>query len=480
MESYSDSDSKEDSVIEKSDVLLNDSKVQKKEKFKAFCKTQKTICADSSVDDEATEDKSDRVEDADDESEAKFLFEEVLDELKLPASPEDKNQNWVVMKTLKTVTYEKDDGKDSTENSECSGDDNVSTENYLDKPEIIVNFNASSVSHVVQRNESNIEEQENEACINEQNQNTSEDEDSALNLSNQGDGENEDEQSIQRSDTEESDIMVSDLDYYKIRHETEVVEDHQFCVSITDVQLYTNYKNEPISVKRYSVPHINIMKPKDNDTSDEEINCLDSDFMTREEFMDAHRTNYDLPRKQLSLMVSHSFSEKTDDDSDQESTESLKESIDSDSLDELCSEEDEQTFNEIEHSPGCVHSTRVLHSRDCKFMTFIKGLHCNNDEDIIIEKEVGDETDCPSETEKSAAVEMTDTDHTNEEILSDMEDESKKPMIDKQTCTNSELESLVRRETGVMRTSVSNGALSPSSNRAKQSKSRKKRTKKHH
>ena len=478
MESYSDSDSKEDSVIEKSDV--NDSKVQKKEKFKAFCKTQKTICADSSVDDEATENKSDEVADADadNESEAKFLFEEVLDELKLPASAEDKNQNWVVMKTLKTVTYEKDDGKDSTENSECSGDDNVSTENYLDKPEIIVNFNASSVSHVVQRNESNIEEQENETSVIEQNQNTSEDEDSAVNLSNQGDGENEDEQSIQRSDTEESDIMVSDLDYYKIRHETEVVEDHQFCVSITDVQLYTNYKNEPISVKRYSVPHINIMKPKDTDTSDEEISCLDSDFMTREEFMDAHRTNYDLPRKQLSLMVSHSFSEKTDDDSDQESTESLKESIESDSLDELGSEEDEQTFNEIEHSPGCVNRTRVLHSRDCKFMTFIKGLHCNNDEDIIIEKEVGYETDCPSETEKSAAVEMTDTDHTNEEILSD--DESKKPMIDKQTCTDSELESLVRRETGIMRTSVSNGALCPASNRAKQSRSRKKRTKRHH
>ena len=475
MESCSDSDSKEDSVIEKSDV--NDSKVQKKEKFKAFCKTQKTICADSSVDDEATEDKEE-VADADDESEAKFLFEEVLDELKLPASAEDKNQNWVVMKTLKTVTYEKDDGKDSTENSECSGDDNVSTENYLEKPEIIVNFNASSVSHVVQRNESNIEEQENETSINEQNQNTSEDEDSAVNLSNQGDRENEDEQSIQRSDTEESDIMVSDLDYYKIRHETEVVEDHQFCVSITDVQLYTNYKNEPISVKRYSVPHINIMKPKDTDTSDEEISCLDSDFMTREEFMDAHRTNYDLPRKQLSLMVSHSFSEKTDDDSDQESTESLKESIESDSLDELGSEEDEQTFNEIEHSPGCVNRTRVLHSRDCKFMTFIKGLHCNNDEDMIIEKEVGNETDCPSETEKSAAVEMTDTDHTNEEILSD--DESKKPMIDKQTCTDSELESLVRRETGIMRTSVSNGALCPSSNRAKQSRSRKKRTKRHH
>ena len=475
MESYSDSDSKEDSVIEKSDV--NDSKVQKKEKFKAFCKTQKTICADSSVDDEATEDKEE-VADADDESEAKFLFEEVLDELKLPASAEDKNQNWVVMKTLKTVTYEKDDGKDSTENSECSGDDNVSTENYLDKPEIIVNFNASSVSHVVQRNESNIGEQENENSINEQNQNTSEDEDSAVNLSNQGDGENEDEQSIQRSDTEESDIMVSDLDYYKIRHETEVVEDHQFCVSITDVQLSTNYKNEPISVKRYSVPHINIMKPKDTDTSDEEISCLDSDFMTREEFMDAHRTNYDLPRKQLTLMVSHSFSEKTDDDSDQESTESLKESIESDSLDELGLEEDEQTFNEIEHSPGCVNRTRVLHSRDCKFMTFIKGLHCNNDEDIIIEKEVGNETDCPSETEKSAAVEMTDTDHTNEEILSD--DESKKPMIDKQTCTDSELESLVRREAGIMRTSVSNGALCPSSNRAKQSRSRKKRTKRHH
>ena len=478
MESYSDSDSKEDSVIEKSDV--NDSKVQKKEKFKAFCKTQKTICADSSVDDEATEDKSDEVADADadDESEAKFLFEEVLDELKLPASAEDKNQNWVVMKTLKTVTYEKDDGKDSTENSECSGDDNVSTENYLDKPEIIVNFNASSVSHVVQRNESNIGEQENETSVIEQNQNTSEDEDSAVNLSNQGDGENADEQSIQRSDTEESDIMVSDLDYYKIRHETEVVEDHQFCVSITDVQLYTNYKNEPIPVRRYSVPHINIMKPKDTDTSDEEISCLDSDFMTREEFMDAHRTNYDLPRKQLSLMVSHSFSEKTDDDSDQESTESLKESIESDSLDELGSEEDEQTFNEIEHSPGCVNSTRVLHSRDCKFMTFIKGLHCNNDEDIIIEKEVGNETDCPSETEKSAAVEMTDTDHTNEEILSD--NESKKPMIDKQTCTDSELEMLVRREAGIMRTSVSNGALCPSSNRAKQSRSRKKRTKRHH
>ena len=72
MESYSDSDSKEDSVIEKSDV--NDSKVQKKEKFKAFCKTQKTICADSSVDDEATEVKEE-VADADDESEAKFLFE---------------------------------------------------------------------------------------------------------------------------------------------------------------------------------------------------------------------------------------------------------------------------------------------------------------------------------------------------------------------------------------------------------------------
>merc|ERR1711884_513874 len=119
MESCSDSDSKEDSVIKKSDV--NVSKVQKKEKFKAFCKTQKTICADSSVDDEATEDKEEVADaDADDESEAKFLFEEVLDELKLPASPEDKNQNWVVMKTLKT---------------ECSGDDNVSTENYLDKPE---------------------------------------------------------------------------------------------------------------------------------------------------------------------------------------------------------------------------------------------------------------------------------------------------------------------------------------------------------
>ena len=65
----------------------------------------------------------------------------------------------------------------------------------------------------------------------------------------------------------------------------------------------TKFMGTMKSERKFFIPQIKIIKPRDaendNDTDHEEIVCLESDLMTKEEFLEAHETNYDLTKNQV-------------------------------------------------------------------------------------------------------------------------------------------------------------------------------------
>ena len=390
METNSDSDSKEDSVIEAKPSVRFHADL-KKEKFKGFyLNTQKTIVCESSMDDNEETQKSNE-EEGEVVDDQQFLFEEVLDELtNIPAKVK-KDVNKKIFKS-----HEENSAGDETEDSECSGqdhpDDPDEENGTLDQPS---EFNIDSeVSHVIQRSGTSEEKEENGY-----NDRYSEEEEDDEDQGSAGNVLEEDK--LAYGSSEESDVAVSDLDYYKIRHETEFVEENQFRLKPSSITLNQSMNDRNASKRRCSIPFIKVIKPRnaedDNDTDDEDIDCMESDFMTKEEFFEAHKTNYDLTKKQMRLVVSYSFGERSDEATDDEVTQ-----YDSDITDD----EDKIILPDgIVHSPGCKFAKDV----DLNIETIDDD---NDDYDKIDH----------SEFEKSAVTEMDDTDYTEEDLLSDIED----------------------------------------------------------
>ena len=408
METNSDTDSKEDSVIEAKPSVRRNSDL-KKEKFKGFySNTQQTILYESSVDEEIQ--KLHEVTKGD-EDDPQFLFEEVLDELNNIPIPVQKDVA-VTKKVFKS--YEDNSAGDETEDSECSGqehlDDHVENETSQQHSEFNIDQMDTSVSHVTQKSGSLEDKEETK----DNNTSSEEDEDDEEQGS-KGLSKVEEEEKLAYGSSEESDIEVSDLDYYKIRHETEFVEENQFRLKPSTITLTQSMDGRKTGQRRCSIPYIKVIKPRnaedDNDTDDEDISCMEDDFMTKEEFFEAHKTDYDLTKKQVRLVVSHSFCERSDEDTDDEDTESIRESLESDT--EITDEDDmiNNIPEGIVHSPGCRFSVTPTREGEILIETSVDE---NDDYDKIDH----------SELDKSAITEMDDTDHTEEDLITDMEEDT--------------------------------------------------------
>ena len=344
METNSDSDSKADSVIEAKHSVRFQADFRK-EKFKGFySNTQKTIIGESSID-EFEENQKLKEEKDEIEDDPQFLFEEVLDELTKNPGPV-KKEIAVTKKIFKG--YEDNSAGDDTEDSECSGqehlDGHVEDETLQQHPEFQIDQKDTNVSHVIQRSWT-LEETEETKNINTSSEEEEDDEEQGSKKLSMV----KEEERLTYGSSEESDVAVSDLDYYKIRHETEFVEENQFRLKPSTITLNQSMDGRKTGERRCSIPHIKVIRnaEDDKDTDDEDISCLESDFMTKEEFLEAHKNNYDLTKKQVALVVSYSFSEKSDETPDDEVTE-----YDSDS--EMTDEDDQINLHEgIIHSPGC-------------------------------------------------------------------------------------------------------------------------------
>jgi len=265
------------------------------------------------------------------------------------------------------------------------------------------------------------------------------------------------------NETDISDIIVSDMDYYKIRHQSDVKESQEYCLSWSPTRFVTRMSSfdETQVLTIPSIPNIRTCDILDDvevddgkDTSDEDFSCLESDFMTMNEFLEAYRTNFEFEKKEETIKMFSTVSIQNDSDSepDAHNTESLRESLVSDSSsiaeDELDdfdqvtdSEEVETSVTDYpvplhqQHSPGCIHFMErsdiggiLAFMSPSKTKTREKNIDDNfKPEDIIFESDNDDEDDVISEEicedEKTNMMEMLDNDDTDEEDISDFADD---------------------------------------------------------
>ena len=140
-------------------------------------------------------------------------------------------------------------------------------------------------------------------------------------------------------DTDASDVIVTDKDYYTIRHDSEYKTKKEFILCFSPKKVSTKMQSsEEIEPKVQKVPTSVFPSPEEdgtgNETSDEEVGCEEEDFMTMEEFLEAHKTDYEFhkePAKKSKMqrtesIVCQNFKE-VDDENEDSNTESLKESF---------------------------------------------------------------------------------------------------------------------------------------------------------
>ena len=241
---------------------------------------------------------------------------------------------------------------------------------------------------------------------------------------------------LRGSISEESLVSVSDIDYYKIRHETHFHQERRISLVLSPYNLITKIKSfddgdEMTPYHHPSIPYVKVLEADDlgddgGETSDEDFNCHESDFMTLEEFMEAYKTNVDLDKNDVNLKISHSVhhGQKYEDlDMEAPKTESLK---DSDSERDIDTDEEN-----VHHSADCVKVEReereereekVEHSEDCKYRkgdAFYTGQHI----DIQAEPQLQDEEEDLSDHEKTCTSELNEVgpEMTDEELISDIE-----------------------------------------------------------
>ena len=411
MESRTDS---EDSVIESSVLqtgkdLLSEatSNQSRKEQFKGFYKTQLTIAnsSNSSMDTESQTDQKVLTPGNDETEDTHFEFDGVLEDLKELAIPKIM-KNSVVMEDLR--------------------------EDHL-----------TTVIH-----SSNIEaDPESSSSYN----NTSEDEVSEMAVDPEilSQRQSLGEVTLKGSFSEESLVSVSDIDYYKIRHETHFHNERRISLVLSPYHLITKVKSfddgdENTPYHHPSLPCVKVLDAEDlcddgGDTSDEDINCNESDFMTMAEFLEAYRTNVDLGQNEVNLKISHSQHHGRPERHQEEeaSTHSECESLGSGSGEELDSCD---TDDNLIHSEDCINlrTEMMEHSEDCiyrKADSFYTGQH------ILIQSEQelpGDREDL-SDEEKTCISELNEVgpDMTDEELVSDVERKTKQ--ADPRNTTTSEL-----------------------------------------
>ena len=260
------------------------------------------------------------------------------------------------------------------------------------------------------------------------------------------------------NETDISDIIVSDMDYYKIRHQSDVQENKEYCLSWSPTRFMTRMKSFDES-QVLSIPNIRTCDIPDDidsddgkETSDEDFSCLESDFMTMEEFLEAYRTNWDFDKKEAKIKICSKSSIQDDSDSEPEAhnTESLRESLLSDSTsiaEDVIQDLEQDTDSEEmetsvadnpllqEHSPGCIHfmehseleGTAAFLSQP-KMKTIKETF--NDDfkaENIVFESDDDEDDEVMTEElyedEKTNVLQLFDNDDTDEENISDFNDD---------------------------------------------------------
>ncbi len=154
------------------------------------------------------------------------------------------------------------------------------------------------------------------------------------------------------NDTEESDIEVTEMDYYRIRHAQDQQQANrsnvEFSLSWSPIKkcesspfrrnsLVNNIRSfNSVNVPKYQskdIPDGYNYSNDGYDTDGEDVPCQEDDFMTMEEFLVAHDTNFDLEKgkgeskikiRQDSILQTEVDNEELDEDED---TESIRENL---------------------------------------------------------------------------------------------------------------------------------------------------------
>ena len=195
----------------------------------------------------------------------------------------------------------------------------------------------------------------------------------------------EKQDNLDGNETDNSEILVSDMDYYKIRYETTHLNEKEFSLFWSDGRQRTTMKSfDSKSFDLFEIPCVKMLditneeKNDENETSDEDFSCEEADFMSLEEFLDAHRTNWYGDTKSLVVSLARPEKSLSDSEVDFHRTESMREnlasvcdSIEDDDIEELENDVEDEIFNSNEddeeseeyseaqkHSPGCVYSKK--------------------------------------------------------------------------------------------------------------------------
>ena len=101
------------------------------------------------------------------------------------------------------------------------------------------------------------------------------------------------------NDTDTSELEVTNKEYYTIRHETEasVRKEKEFIISFSPKRNMIRMQScdETSNLGDPWKPATDLFRvddDKDEETTDDDISCDEEDFMTFDEFMEAHKTNY--------------------------------------------------------------------------------------------------------------------------------------------------------------------------------------------
>lgn len=136
------------------------------------------------------------------------------------------------------------------------------------------------------------------------------------------------------NDTDTSDLEVTNKEYYTIRHETEVSvrKEKEFVISFSPKKNMIRMQScdETSNLGDPWKPATDLFRvedEKDEETTDDDISCEEEDFMTFDEFMQAHKTDYSFKIYSKDKVRSDTcFKEEEVVVEDDSSTESLRES----------------------------------------------------------------------------------------------------------------------------------------------------------
>jgi hypothetical protein len=137
--------------------------------------------------------------------------------------------------------------------------------------------------------------------------------------------------------TDESDVEVTGMDYYKIRHQADRPVTTEYSLTWSPKK-FKSVREEflpsfPVkrNLKLPNYPSIDIPNnfKLDDINDEEEIPCKEEDFMTLDEFLEAHVTDFELSKEESKVNISVPLQDE--DVGEEADTESLRESIMSDS-----------------------------------------------------------------------------------------------------------------------------------------------------